>query len=461
MDKIKVLYIDDEPSNLEAFKASFRRTFNIYTAESANEGYKILGEQQIEVVIADQRMPTVTGVDFFESIIGTYPNPIRILLTGYSDIEAIIAGINKGQIYQYVTKPWNEYDLKLIIENAYHLYHLKEQNNKLNIKYRKVFSDSSDPIVLFDLKGRIVDYNKAALNLFDTKEKKLNMVSFNSLIKDKIDVEKIIEALNTKGIINGFECQVYGKNNEIRSCLLSANKISNNYGETISYQAILKDITKHLKMNQILIKTVIETQEDERERISRDLHDSLGQSLAGIKLHLEALKMEFKSKGNDLTNLDKLPKLLQGAIDELRRICYNTLPPVLYDYGLVMAIKELVRKLEIPNFSVIFDDSIELPPLEKSVEIAVFRIIQEFINNSIKHSKATKILIDLKNKDGNLLLNLKDNGIGFNINDLTLHKGQGLKNITTRIKSFNGNVNINSILNQGTEFDIAIPIILN
>ena len=125
-----------------------------------------------------------------------------------------------------------------------------------------------------------------------------------------------------------------------------------------------------------------------------------------------------------------------------------------------MAIKELILKTEVANFSIIFNDKIELAPLEKAVEIAVYRIIQEFINNSIKHSKATKILIDLKNEDDSLLLNLKDNGIGFNINDLTL-RGQGLRNIKTRIKSFNGNVNIKSIINKGTEFDIEIPIILN
>jgi PAS domain S-box-containing protein len=461
MEKIKVLYIDDEIGNLNAFKASFRRQFEVYTAISADEGYEILKSTPIEVVISDQRMPGKTGIDFFESIIDLHPNPIRILLTGYTDIDAVINAINKGRVYSYVTKPWNEYDLKLTIENAYHLYHLKEQNNKLNIKYRKVFSDSSDPILLFDLKGRIIDYNKAAVKLFNTHDKPLNMLSIKNIVRDKNDAKQIIEKLNTKGIINGFECQVYGKNNEVRNCLLSANKITNNYGEIISYQAIIKDITERSKMNQLLLKKTIETQEQERERISRDLHDGVGQSLAAIKLHLESLKANYNQNKNIENELKTIPEILQDAIQDLRRICFNTLPLVLQEYGLVKAIEELQINVTNLDFKIIFDYNSDFPAITKSLEISIFRIIQEFINNSIKHSEATEVRIELVNNEEHIILNLKDNGIGFNINELELFKGHGLKNIKTRIDSFKGEIKINSIIDKGTEFDIAFPIHLN
>ena len=122
MDKIKVLYLDDEIENLNAFKAAFRRDFEIHTAISADEGYEVLKNHRIEVVLSDQRMPGITGVDFFESISEQYPNPMRILLTGYSDINAIIDAVNRGHIYRYVSKPWHEHDLKLAIENAHDIY---------------------------------------------------------------------------------------------------------------------------------------------------------------------------------------------------------------------------------------------------------------------------------------------------------------------------------------------------
>ncbi|RZK50207.1 MAG: hybrid sensor histidine kinase/response regulator [Pedobacter sp.] len=132
MAQIKVLYIDDEENNLQAFKASFRRLYEIYTAISADEGLKILQNVNIQVIIADQKMPQTTGVEFFKSIKETYPDPVRILLTGYTDIEALADAINLGDIYRYITKPWNDLELHNSIKNAYDAYKAKiDLRNKI------------------------------------------------------------------------------------------------------------------------------------------------------------------------------------------------------------------------------------------------------------------------------------------------------------------------------------------
>uniref|UniRef100_UPI003D7F7E6B ATP-binding protein n=1 Tax=Pedobacter sp. TaxID=1411316 RepID=UPI003D7F7E6B len=115
----------DEENNLHAFKAGFRRQYEIYTANSAVEGLKILENISINVIIADQRMPGITGVEFFKSIVDTYPDPTRILLTGYTDIEALADAINEGHIYRYITKPWNELELHNSIKNAYDAHKAK------------------------------------------------------------------------------------------------------------------------------------------------------------------------------------------------------------------------------------------------------------------------------------------------------------------------------------------------
>ncbi|MEQ7800568.1 hybrid sensor histidine kinase/response regulator [Pedobacter sp. ASV1-7] len=122
---VRVLYIDDEENNLQAFKASFRRQYEIYTAISAAEGLKILQNISIQVILADQKMPGTTGVEFFKSITETFPDPIRILLTGYTDIEALADAINHGDIYRYITKPWNDLELHNSIKNAYDAYRAK------------------------------------------------------------------------------------------------------------------------------------------------------------------------------------------------------------------------------------------------------------------------------------------------------------------------------------------------
>lgn len=131
---INVLYIDDEPHNLTSFRASFRRDFNVFTAESAAEGRKILEENDINIILSDQRMPKQTGIEFFESILEEFPDPIRILLTGFTDVNAVIDAINRGQVYKYLTKPWNYNDVKNFIEKAYEVFSLRKENMELTKK---------------------------------------------------------------------------------------------------------------------------------------------------------------------------------------------------------------------------------------------------------------------------------------------------------------------------------------
>ena len=137
MDRIRILYVDDEVNNLQAFKATFRRDYQIFLCESASEAREFLKQQEVDIIITDQRMPEETGVDFLESIIPEYPDPIRILLTGYSDIQAVIDAINKGKVYHYLTKPWEEEYLRTVIKNAYEAFALRKENKQLTISLLK------------------------------------------------------------------------------------------------------------------------------------------------------------------------------------------------------------------------------------------------------------------------------------------------------------------------------------
>ena len=151
--KIKVLYIDDEVNNLLSFQSSFRRKYKVFIASSGAEGLNILNdERDIQVIICDQRMPHSTGVEFFQVVRKAHPYPVRILLTGYTDVEAIIDAINKGEIFRYIKKPWDELELQNAIQNAHELYttrwqlrrkvsELEKTNDELN---RFVYSTSHD-----------------------------------------------------------------------------------------------------------------------------------------------------------------------------------------------------------------------------------------------------------------------------------------------------------------------------
>lgn len=120
--KIDLLYVDDEENNLISFKATFRLKYNVMIAISAAEAMKILEKKPVEIIITDQRMPNMTGIEFLEKVLEKYPDPVRILLTGFTDMSAIIDAVNKGKIYHYLTKPWKEEVLDETIQKAYDAY---------------------------------------------------------------------------------------------------------------------------------------------------------------------------------------------------------------------------------------------------------------------------------------------------------------------------------------------------
>lgn len=151
-EKIKVLYVDDEENNLAAFRANFRKDYEVITAISAVEALSILETNTAHIIISDQRMPHTTGVEFLEQTVKLYPDCIRLLITGQSDIEVVIEAINRGQVSKFIKKPWDWEKLSLAIDNCATLYksrvELKVKNEelqKINEELNKfVYSVSHD-----------------------------------------------------------------------------------------------------------------------------------------------------------------------------------------------------------------------------------------------------------------------------------------------------------------------------
>lgn len=126
-----LLIIDDEEEILKALNRQFRRDYEVYLASSAEAGYKIMTEAPIQVIISDQRMPGISGSDFFGKIKTEFPDAVRLLLTGYADIQAVILAINDGNIFRYIPKPWDPVELDTIVREAFQRCALIVQNRKL------------------------------------------------------------------------------------------------------------------------------------------------------------------------------------------------------------------------------------------------------------------------------------------------------------------------------------------
>ena len=133
-DKFSILYVDDEVSNLRIFKNTFRREYNVFIAESAKAGMEILDNEDIDIVLSDQRMPEMTGVEFLQHALKTHPKLNRILITGFTDFNALQSAINEAKIFQYLQKPWSETDLRETIEAALNVYILEKKNKELSEK---------------------------------------------------------------------------------------------------------------------------------------------------------------------------------------------------------------------------------------------------------------------------------------------------------------------------------------
>jgi adenylate cyclase len=149
LEKFPLLYVDDEEHNLISFEATFRKEYKVYTAKSAEDGIVIMRENDIKLVITDQRMPDMTGIQFLEKIAPEFPDTIRMILTGFSDIGVIIDAINSGRVFRYITKPWDENELRMTIDNAKQLFGLQISNRELMTSLQQKVEEQEQTLRLF------------------------------------------------------------------------------------------------------------------------------------------------------------------------------------------------------------------------------------------------------------------------------------------------------------------------
>jgi len=177
-EKIKILYLDDEIDNLTGFKASFRLDYQIFTAVNVPAAMDILNDHpDIKIIFCDQRMPGKTGVEFFEEIRTTFPAPIRILITAYTDIESVIGAINRGNIFRFIKKPWDPADVISAIEEANKFYHTNSILTIKNEELRKAYAelDKFAYSVSHDIRGPLAGILGAinvAREIYDINEMK-------------------------------------------------------------------------------------------------------------------------------------------------------------------------------------------------------------------------------------------------------------------------------------------------
>ncbi|MCD4746247.1 MAG: sensor histidine kinase [Bacteroidales bacterium] len=214
-----------------------------------------------------------------------------------------------------------------------------------------------------------------------------------------------------------------------------------------------------IKQKELRLKTVIETQEEERKRIAKDLHDGLGQILSGLKLTCQGLITSKKVKDEDnVSNLMEINKILDNACHEVRTISHQMMPRELNELGLIPSIEDMINNsLGNLQINVSFEHFGITDRFDEKIEIGLYRIAQELINNVIKHSQATNVNIQLYKNKGMLVFMVEDNGKGFQLEEIK-DKGIGLLNINSRVDAINGELNYETGSGIGTVATIRVPI---
>lgn len=234
------------------------------------------------------------------------------------------------------------------------------------------------------------------------------------------------------------------------------------------YDASQQQLQEQAEAQKSRTAYLITGQEEERKRLSRELHDGLGQMLTAIKLQIEGLELKLAKGRADEVNLVTLKNLITQTIQETRSISNNLMPSVLSDFGLSVALRRLAeshnraeqKTAESAQIEYTVDKEFDsdLLPLDQNVEITLYRVAQESITNAIRHGKAHHIRLHLQQLNNQIQFTVEDDGLGFKTQRLLNEPhGQGVHNMHERIKLLNGTFVIHSTPGEGTKISISIP----
>lgn len=237
--------------------------------------------------------------------------------------------------------------------------------------------------------------------------------------------------------------------------------VVNGPDSAMSFVGILMDITLRKQMEEEALRlkaehqkniltAVFRTQENERQRISEALHDSVSQLLYGIKLKLQ----DYKKSNQDDKVFSELNTLIEQAVKETRNISFELAPSILNDFGLFTAIEEMAKRLNSTKLVIHTKFSGYKSRFDLNKEQSIFRIIQELVNNVIKHAAATELMIEVIRKNKSLIIGVRDNGKGFKKNIALKAAGSGLHSIKNRLDLLGGKMDIQSDHDAGTSIDI-------
>ncbi|MCG8566300.1 MAG: PAS domain S-box protein [Desulfobacterales bacterium] len=254
--KAHILFIDDEADIRLIFQQVFSDEFNIVTAADTQEAEARLGEQGFEIIISDQRLPGESGTAFFHRLKSRYPDIIRIIITGHDDPEAMVAAINKGDVYYFIKKPWNDTEVRMVLRNALAANELNRQLKKTNLRYKNTFELAPVGIAHISPQGRLLTANKAFGDMVGHGVKELVALDVHTLLEDR-DAAFLLGRIQEKppreplNLSRKFHC----RNGTIVHLHLTLSHIHEDNGVPPYFLAVAENITRQMETEQRLLES--------------------------------------------------------------------------------------------------------------------------------------------------------------------------------------------------------------
>lgn len=442
---INLLIVDDNPADLFFLKEVIQDDTNLEVsfqeATNLSDAIDILSNKEIDIVLLDLFLPDSSGIETFNKVNALNSKASIIVLSGLNDEFIALETVRSGA-QDFILK--GEYNGRLLEKTIVYSFERKKNQELLaasNKKYIELFQHS--PLSLFIVEPetcRIKQSNLAASNLFGySKEEFAKKLLTDIIIHSN---EKDEQSVGIKKNGDEIYVQLYRQNMSF---------------ENEDYELIqIEDITENVLFERNRMEVINSIQDAERRNFAMELHDGLAQELVLMNLYLEQLK----GKVDDHSELEKIKEILDSSMTQSRRLTYNIAPPLLDD-GFFEGLKVLFERFDKVNnaeISLNIDNGNNLCSdcITQEVGYNAFRIIQEFLNNSIKHAEASKITASVDNNKQFVIVSIEDNGVGFK-NATDKSKGMGLGNMKKRAELFNLYLTIDSKKGKGTSLELRIP----
>lgn len=471
---ISILVVEDNPADLFVLEGLLWKTrlpiSAILRSASFAETVVLLQTETPHLIFLDLSLTDSAGLELFSHINQLAPAIPIIVLTGLVDMDMALETMARGA-QDYLVK--GEFDEKLLAKSI--KYSIERKKNLENIRvsreqYSSLFYNNPMAIYIWDIEThQVLEVNEVA-------EKEYGYAKADFLIKSVWDLhasgehkelKQFLENLPASDITKylSFVWKQVTASGEIVFMEVSSHQIS--YMGKAAMMSIANNVTARIALEQKLedervlkqkeiVEAVILTQEKERHDISRELHDNVNQQLTAAMMYIASAEKKQQG-GSDL--LKQSTTFIINAIEEIRSLTKSLVTPLIKDFGLVKAIESILDDVSAVKEEMAMHFSAEHffeEDIQYDFKLSVFRIVQEQVNNVLKHSEANQLRIELERNENFIHLLVSDNGIGFDIRKQK--KGIGIYNITGRVELFNGTMSILTAPGEGCTFDISFPV---